>query len=282
MKKVAFLFLVIDDVNFPKIWDFYFKNNQDKINIYIHPKNPENVRWHRECIIDDLKDTAWGHIVDAYKSLFMEASKNTDNVKFITISESCVPIKSFDFIYNMITQNDNESFVKLLPIKNYDWKCRITPEIIDVIGKSSIIKHYARMSLSRTHVIKLLSNKTKLNIFAKMQVGDEFFLSTIASTSTFNNLAITCDDWGFVEKQKIAIKNKIKKLYIEEETEKDVDNSNKIEKLRNKYDDIAKNPKTITKVSKEDLNNFRTTTSCFYRKFSLESDIEKYIYEFIR
>lgn len=281
MKKIAFLFLVIDDINFPDIWNFYFKNNEDKINIYIHPKNSKNITWHKECIIKNLKETAWGHIVDAYKSLFIEALKNEENIKFITISESCVPIKPFDIMYNNIMKNDNESFIKLLPIKNYDWKERLNPEIIKTIGKKNIIKHYARVCLSRHHIKKLLFNETKLNLFIKMHVGDEFFLSSITPISKFNNSAIIFDDWGFVEKQKDNIKNNIKKLYIEEKLKKNIDNTDKVVKLKNEYNDIAKNPKTISKVSKEDLNNIKTTKSYFYRKFSKDSNIEKYIYKYL-
>ncbi len=38
MKKIAFLFLVLDNPNFPKLWDSYFKGHTDKYTIYIHPK----------------------------------------------------------------------------------------------------------------------------------------------------------------------------------------------------------------------------------------------------
>ena len=33
--KIAFLFLLIDNPNFPDIWDKYFKGNEDKINALI-------------------------------------------------------------------------------------------------------------------------------------------------------------------------------------------------------------------------------------------------------
>ena len=93
--KIAFLFLTIDNPNFPDIWDFYFKDHQDKINIYIHPKYPDRVTWQKDKIINNLKETEWGFIVDAYKSLFRQSLLDKSNVKFITISESCVPIKPF-------------------------------------------------------------------------------------------------------------------------------------------------------------------------------------------
>lgn len=51
--------------------------------------------------------------------------------------------------------------------------------------------------------------------------------------------------------------------------------------LQEKYNNIAKNPKNIIIVSKEDLQNMKTTKSYFYRKFDKNSDIEIYIYKFI-
>ena len=38
----------------------------------------------------------------AYNVLFREAYKDTDNYKFQILSGSCVPMKSFDFIYNKL------------------------------------------------------------------------------------------------------------------------------------------------------------------------------------
>jgi hypothetical protein len=38
MKKIAFLFLTLNDVNFPKIWNEYFKGHENQYTIYIHPK----------------------------------------------------------------------------------------------------------------------------------------------------------------------------------------------------------------------------------------------------
>ena len=201
MKKIAFLFLILDNPNFPNIWDYYFKGNEDKINIYIHPKYPENTIWHKDCIISNLKETKWGFIVNAYKSLFKEAIKNKENIKFITISESCVPIKPFYKLYNELMK-DNDSWIKILPIKKYDYGVRLSSDIINYIDNKNLIKHYARMCLNRHHIKKLLFNEDKLNLFINMHVGDEFFLSSITPLHNFKNIAITHDDWDYIEIQK--------------------------------------------------------------------------------
>lgn len=130
MKKIAFLFLIIDNPNFHEIWDKYFEGNEDKFNIYIHPKFPENHTWKPEHIIKNLQPTKWGFIVDAYMELFKTAFENKDNFKFITISESCVPIKPFNMLYDeIILSNISLSFIKKMNISKYDYEVRLSKEI---------------------------------------------------------------------------------------------------------------------------------------------------------
>lgn len=282
-KKIAFLFIIIDNPNFPEIWNYYFKNNTDKINIYIHPKYPQSHTWKPECIIKNLQPTGWGFIVDAYMELFKEAYANKDNIKFVTISESCVPIKPFDKFYNsIIIKEPTVSLIKMMKISNYDYNVRLSADIKKRFG-SHLIKHYARMCLSRSHIKQLILSESNVKIFGKMHVGDEFFLSTIApiSKSQYKDFAVTHDDWDYVEKLKKQIKNEIRLLYEEQEKKNNINNTEKINELRKKFDDIAKNPKKIIKVSKEDISNMSNTKSFFYRKFDKESDIKKYIFNFI-
>lgn len=281
MKKIAFLFLIIDNPNFSDIWDKYFEGNEDKINIYIHPKYPKLHTWKPQCIIKNLQPTKWGFIVDAYMELFEVAFKDKSNCKFITISESCVPIKPFDLLYKeIILSNLLLSFIKKMNISKYDYEMRLSNQIKKKFS-NNLIKHYARMCLSRFHISKLLSNKSNVKIFARMHVGDEFFLSSIAPLSNYKNTAITFDDWEYVDKIKKQLKNKMKILYEEQEKLNNQKNVEKIKLLKAKYDDVAKNPKTIIKVSRSDFKNMKNTESFFYRKFDKNSDVRKYIYKLI-
>lgn len=281
-KKIAFLFLVIDNPNFPDIWDTYFKGNEDKASIYIHPKYVNAHTWKPDRIIKNLKPTGWGYIVDAYMELFKEAIQDKDNYKFITISESCVPIKPFNTLYNdIINHNLMTSFIKIMKISNYDYNVRLSNDIKKKF-KNHLIKHYARMCLTRNHINKLIENKSKVKIFSKMHVGDEFFLSSITPLDNYKNFAIIYDDWDYVNGLKKEIKNKIRILYEEQESKGNTMNADKILELKKYYDNIAKNPKTIIKVSKEDLNNMKNTNSYFYRKFDKKSDIKNYISEFLK
>lgn len=283
--KIAFLFLIIDNPNFPDIWDSYLEGNEDKYSIYIHPKYPKKHTWRPNNIIKHLKETSWGYITRAYIELFKEAYKLEDNVKFITISESCLPIKKFNILYNdIIINNLNESYIKKMIITKYDCDSRLKNHIDKVKGemyipdKTSFIKHYARFCLSKNHISILLKaeKEKKLEFFHTMHVGDEFFLTILYPLKDYINMAITFDDWNYTKKIVNKLNDKIKKLYeLQEKKHKnEEDNIKKLQLLRN---DINKNPKTIIKVSKTDLKQIKETDSYFYRKFSKESNIGKVI-----
>ena len=274
MKKIAFLFLTIDNPHFPKIWNSYFRGKKDHYTLYLHPKYPDKTTWHKNNIIDNLVETGWGYIVKAYIELLREAYKNPENTKFVTISESDVPIQSFDTFYKECI-NDPRSWIKFMKIKHYNWKERINKQ--PKKGRPrNFIKHYARFCLNRDHVKELLSKKNseQLEFFYKMHVGDEFFLSTIAPIYNVKNFPVTFDDWDYVQQLGAKIKEE-KRKYYENQEKTGKNHSNKLKKLQNEYNNLVKNPKTIIDV-KEDLEEIKKCTSYFYRKFSKESNIEKY------
>lgn len=275
MKKIAFLFLVLDNPNFPNIWNKYFRGHKDKYNIYIHPKYPEKTTWKKKFIIDNLKETAWGYIVEAYIELLKVAYQDTDNYKFVTISESCIPIQSFDNFYKDAI-NGERSWIKLSRLSSYNREERLSLKD----KPKNIFKHYARFCLNREHVKELLSKEKELRYFCKMQVGDEFFLSVLYPLKNFKNFDVTYDDWEYVEKLKFMIKDKKRVLY-EIQEEKGINKSKELKELQNEFNNIAKNPKTITNVG-DDLDKIKNCKSYFYRKFSKKSDIEIYWKDIIK
>ena len=279
MHQIAFLFLILDNPNFPKIWDSYFRGHKDKYNIYIHSKHTEKTLWKSKNIIEKIQETSWGHIVSAYIELFREAYKNPYNMKFLTISESDIPIKSFDTFYDDCI-SDKRSWIKFLKIKNYNWKERINKQPNQNKPKH-FIKHLARFCLNREHVGELLqkSKEKQLEFFYKMHVGDEFFLSVLYPINNVRDFAVVYDDWDYIEHEKQKIKNEKRKCYeIQEKIGKDM--SQELKTLQNKFNNIAKSPKTIVDVE-DDLEKIKKCKSYFYRKFSKDSNIEKYWKEII-
>jgi hypothetical protein len=268
MKKIAFLFLTITDVNFPNIWNKYFEGHNDKYSIYIHPKYPEQVTWYKDRIIENVQETGWGFIVKAYRELLKEAFKDKDNYKFITISDTCIPIQSFDNFYKAVTE-DERSWIKLMVITEYKKKAILQN------SSGNFIHHYARFCLNRDHVSTILDKTTELDFFEKMHIGDEYFLSVLYPLKNFRDFAVTYDDWDYTKDLYKKIKLKIKKLYEEQESNPNINNTDKIKNLQNYVNHIAGHPKLITHV-KDDIDKILKCNSFFYRKFAPDSDIDKY------
>ena len=107
MNKFAFLFLIYDIINHESIWHRYFEGiGKNRYNIYIHYKADTNVRleFFDEYKIDKSKiiDTKYADIsiVKAQNILLKEALKDAKNTHFIFLSGSCIPLKSFEYLYH--------------------------------------------------------------------------------------------------------------------------------------------------------------------------------------
>ena len=109
MNKLAFLFLIYDVINHENIWFNFFKGiSKTRYNIYIHykPDALDTLDFFNEYKIRKSKtiDTKYADIsiVKAQNILIREALKDKDNKHFIFLSGACIPLKSFNYIYNYL------------------------------------------------------------------------------------------------------------------------------------------------------------------------------------
>jgi len=270
--KIAFLFLIIDDINHPNVWTNYFKEHIDNILIYAHPKNKQNVQtpWLKNAIIDNLVPTGWGFIVEAYLELIKRAY-NDGATHFITISESCLPIYPLKTLLLFLNNNDSKtSYVNFKRVGPYDLNVRLKnrPNTI-----KRYVKHDARFCLSRFHAEKLLNSNLKY--FINTQVGDEFFLSVLTPCNyreQYKLIAITYDNWEDIDIEVKKVKNEMYKL-MDESTNK---NQQIITELNNYINDIRKNPLTYTEINKNYIKRAYSNASFFWRKFPKTLNVEKY------
>lgn len=285
-KKIAFLFLTIDDVNFPKVWKNYFAGNEDKFTIYCHPKYPDKVitDWLKSNIIPNLVETGWGYIVGAYQQLLKNAYLNESNYKFVTISESCLPLVPFNEFYNSMFNTDGAniktSYIKFMEIKDYDLEQRI--KVNAGYTKYNFHKHYARFCLSRYHVKKLLEMDTDFEFFKRMHIGDEFFLTMLEPYDNVKDFAITYDNWDYVFAKRKKFNIKIKKLYEKMEKISNKQSQTRIKSeikdLQIIRDDFSRNPKSYSEVTIDDIKELNGVKSFFWRKFPKNSNIENFYF----
>lgn len=274
--KVAFLFLVIEDIHYPDIWGEYFSGHEQKISIYCHAKYPDKVttEWLRRNIITNIRPTSWGHIVDAYFSLFDVAIQDKDNMRFIPISESCLPIYSFDKLLRKLSVEDyRTSLVHFMRPSKYDISARISTQPgYQRFGEFT--KHYARFCLSRYHIDKLLRcSPADIDFFKNMHVGDEFFLTLIHARNGVDFMeqdTITYDNWEDVNIEVNNIKTTINQIKSDNKrlNGKDYEGPNlEVERLYKIMDDIRKNPKTYYSVTPYDIERAFRSGAYFWRKF---------------
>ena len=111
MRKIAFCFLCKDRLKNISLWKKFFTGNENKFNIYFH-FSEKNIIAHKDFFNSKTvpnQQTSWGDIYRAIFSLYKSAF-NDKNFKYILLSESCIPVKNFLFIYEYLT-TDDKSFL---------------------------------------------------------------------------------------------------------------------------------------------------------------------------
>lgn len=108
--KIAFLFLTNTDLHFAPLWEKFFKkSHQDLYNIYVHADPSVNIT-HPEGVfkthfIENAKRTyrASPTLVSATRRLLATAILDDPaNAYFAVISQFCVPLHSFKYVYNSL------------------------------------------------------------------------------------------------------------------------------------------------------------------------------------
>eukprot|EP00850_Spirogloea_muscicola_P024046 SM000428S16065 [mRNA] locus=s428:25901:29213:+ [translate_table: standard] len=119
--KLAFLYLVVGEIPYERLWARYFENHEDYYTVYVHAslKGFDYVKG--ETVETDLfvgrkipsGNVTWCRMdmVDAERRLLAQALQDPGNRWFILISESCIPIRSFEYAYRYITGSDS-SFIE--------------------------------------------------------------------------------------------------------------------------------------------------------------------------
>tara|TARA_Y100000389_G_C17470244_1_gene529796 strand:- start:8497 stop:9417 length:921 start_codon:yes stop_codon:yes gene_type:complete len=303
MEKIAFMFLVKSTLlNQEAMWKRFLKNKEDKYSIHVHIAAESNPNLAdgllRTGRIDKMHPTSWGHTTLAHRELLRSAIKDNQNQRFLLLSESCVPLKTFDKTYSWLFSKP-ESIIKLQEVDQSAKDERWTP-YKDDIPFEYFKKHAANYCLNRKDAeqIATMDDKTT-KIFNEMENGDEHFLSylwmTQKSVEVINNWSVF-SDWKYTETlcaEAEAKANKKHKAYTELKKRKGITNDpeswNRLSKKQKKElkdakaeigklmafaRDNAKHPRLYSKIDKNILADL--DEHYFARKFTTDSDIIKW------
>ena len=163
MKKIAFCFLIYDEINHEELWDLFFLNiDKSKYNIYIHYKNDVKLKFFEKYKLKNCIETKYFDVtlVLAQNLMLKEALKDKNNQHFIFISNSCIPLKCFNHIYQKL--DPNYSYFNIYPKSKCFPRCNKT---LKFINKKYIQKASQWCILNRKHTKLMLNTKEYLKWF---------------------------------------------------------------------------------------------------------------------
>lgn len=188
-KKLAFCFLIYDKINHEELWNNFLKNvDKNKYNIYIHYKTNKPLKYFEQYKIKNTIETKWcgDSLVEAQNIILKEAVNDSNNKHFIFVSDSCVPLKSFKYIYDKLDQR-------------YSYFNKAIPYTKEFNKNIKAYKASQWCILNKNHTKKILDNHAKLKeifkLFKKQHVRgcpDEYsYISLLYNLNLENELIET-------------------------------------------------------------------------------------------
>lgn len=210
--KLGLLFLCKNNINQLQLWLNFFKNNYDKCNIYIHSYDQDNITqdFIKKYHIDKVLDTGWGDIYDVVRYVMNISIKNND-YKLILISESTIPVKSFNYIYNYLMKDDKgylnydmtNKYTVNMQTERYKNNCNNIKDFKENID----FKHWyfnEAWIIFNIEMIKIILNDNKYHIiFKNCFCPDEnypiYLYSLYNKLHLFHNIKTTYTNWNTQE-----------------------------------------------------------------------------------
>lgn len=203
MKKIAFCFLIYDCINCEELWNIFFKNvDANKYSIYIHYKTNKPLKYFESYKLNNCIETKYADIslVHAQNILLKEALNDINNNHFIFLSNSCVPFKNFDYIYNKLDKNF--SYFNIVSQSQCFPRC---DSLLNYIQKQYIQKSSQWCILNKKHSIIMINDTSYTKFYNNLYAPDEICYITnifmnnlqheIIATHNTANTATTFTNW---------------------------------------------------------------------------------------
>ena len=216
MKKIAFCFLCKNGIKNKALWAKFFNGNEDRYNLYFHCSDP-HTEIKDNLILNHLVPqfyTAWGDLYGGVCSMYNFALRN-DNYKYILLSESCIPLKSFNSVYEFlvkdnlsyvcyqdhIARNKNERGTLIQSYERFIANAKRSPTFMYEISIKNWYFHEMWTILNKEHVKLIMSNHFIIETFRSMKcfAYDENIVAYILSLNNqlqnVKSLKTTFSNW---------------------------------------------------------------------------------------
>ncbi|KAL5974161.1 hypothetical protein ACLOJK_030824 [Asimina triloba] len=144
------------------------KGHEDKYTIYVHasrekPQHTSPLFLDREIRSEKV---VWGKIsmVDAEKRLLANALQDADNQHFVLLSDSCVPLQNFEYVYRYLLET-NISFVDCFEDPGPHGTGRYSEHMLPEVEKKDFRKGAQWFTLKRQHAVLLMADSLYYNKF---------------------------------------------------------------------------------------------------------------------
>lgn len=137
--KIAFLFLVRQNIPLDFLWGAFFQNGDvSNFSIYVHSKpgfvlDESTTRSHffygRQ--LSNSIQVLWGEssMIQAERLLLSAALEDPANQRFVLLSDSCVPLYNFSYVYNYIMVSPKSFVDSFLDAKEGRYNPKMSPKI---------------------------------------------------------------------------------------------------------------------------------------------------------
>ncbi|WOH13351.1 hypothetical protein DCAR_0832861 [Daucus carota subsp. sativus] len=226
--KVAFMFLIRGSLPLAPLWERFFKGHNGLFSIYLHTspeftdETPESSVFYKRRI--PSKPVAWGKhtMIDAERRLLANALLDFTNERFVLLSETCIPLFNFTFIYNYLI-NSNHSFLSSFDDPRKMGRGKYNKRMSPAITLSDWRKGSQWFEAHRKLAIQLISDTTYYPIFRthcqRPCFMDEHYFPTLVNKicpELTSNATVTWTDWSRGGSHPaLFVKNQISKEFLE-------------------------------------------------------------------
>ncbi|KAI3801589.1 hypothetical protein L1987_29698 [Smallanthus sonchifolius] len=210
--KIAFMFLAVGSLPFEKLWDKFFQGHEGRFSIYIHASKDKPVHSSSYFVNREIRSgkVEWGTIsmVEAEKRLLANALKDPDNQHFVLLSDSCIPLRDFDYVYNYLMYT-NISFIDSFPDPGPHGNGRYSEHMLPEVEKKYFRKGAQWFTMKRQHALVVMADSLYYSKFrdyckpgmtdGKNCYADEHYLPTFFHMHDPNGVAnwsVTHVDWS--------------------------------------------------------------------------------------
>ncbi|XP_047940816.1 glycosyltransferase BC10-like [Salvia hispanica] len=210
--KIAFLFLTPGALPFEKLWDKFFQGHEGRFSVYVHASKDKPLHFSRYFINREIRSSSvvWGKIsmVDAERRLLGHALKDPGNQHFVLLSDSCIPLRDFDFVYNYLMYT-NVSFVDCFEDPGPHGSGRYSENMLPEVEKQDFRKGAQWFTMKRQHAVIVMADNLYYSKFRDycrpgMEKGrncysDEHYLPTffyMLDPVGIANWSVTHVDWS--------------------------------------------------------------------------------------